>query len=255
MKQSVLWAALAVTLAVGLAPRAEAITFTYSEKTQRVAPYFEFKGEYDLPFNLNLSGHLGFAPDLSSFVTPIAQTSGTSNSDLASQIANLIRWDTMLDLNLNVGYNFRVLDVPLGIGNVTTSLIPYVGYRHMWTFTGNLNNSSTNTQTAGLNYGLRLGVGLPLGFSAYAFGGASSLLGGSFEQGGTSQALNPNGMVLPRYGVGAAWNMPFLNMASVYAGYTGFFLPQDLRLSPTYTNGSALVHGLSAGFNILFFGI
>jgi hypothetical protein len=236
-------------------PKAEAVTFTYSDKTQRIAPYFDFRGDYDLPFNLNISGSLGFTTDLASFVPPLAVSTGSGGSDLLSQAISNLKWDALVDLQLNAGYNFQLLGLDLGIGKLTTTLTPYAGYRHMFTSTGSITAAPTNSQLMGLNYGAKVKVGLPLGFTGYGFLGASTLMGGSLDQGGGAVAIDTKGMTLPEFGFGAAWNLPIFNLASVYLGYRGFFLPSDLRLSASLDNGTSLVHGLSAGFNILFFGI
>lgn len=262
MKKNIQYSALALASTAfaalatfGLAPTAEAITITYSDKTQRVAPYFDFRGDYDLPFNLNVSGGLGFTPDLSSFVPPLAVSSGSGGSDLLSQAIASIKWDVLFDLQLNAGYNFQLLALDLGIGKLSTTVTPYLGYRHMFTTTGSLTSSPTNSQLMGMNYGGKVKVGLPLGFSGYGYVGASTLFGGSIDQGSGSTAINTKGMTLPEFGLGAAWNLPVFNLASVYLGYRGFFLPSDLRLSNSLDNGTSLVHGLNGGINILFFGI
>ncbi|MEZ0368739.1 MAG: hypothetical protein ACAI44_06555 [Candidatus Sericytochromatia bacterium] len=237
-------------LLLPLAAPASAFTLTYSDKTQKVAPFFDFRGSYDLPFNLNVNGYVGIAPDLSSFISPLPASS-SSGSDLASQISQYVKWDSMADLNLNLGYRFQLFDV-IGLSG---SLMPYLGYRHMFTFTGAFNGTNTNTQAQGAHYGARFTLGLPLGFTGFAYAEASSLFGGSFEQGGTSSALQTNGVTLPGYGLGVNWQLPFLNLASAYAGYRGFFLPTDLRLDNNLDSGITLVHGLSLGFNVLFFGV
>lgn len=247
---------LAASLSVlGLAtPRpAEALTLTYSERTQRVAPYFEFRGGYDLPFNLNISGYGAFAPDLSSFVNPLPDSASTGNL-LTDEINRLVRWDTLADVNLNLGYRFRLFDLDAMIGRINASLVPYAGYRQFWTFTGTL-DSQTNTAAGGLHYGARFNLGLPLGFSGFAYAEASTLLNGNYSQGGESQSLATNNTTLPGYGVGVNWSLPLLNMASVYAGYRGFFLPADLRQGPALSGDIELVHGLSIGASLLWFGI
>lgn len=234
--------------------QAQALTVTYSDKTQRIAPYFDFRGDYDLPFNLNLSGSLGITPDLASFVPPLV-SSGNAGADPLSQILGRLKWDTLADLQLNAGYNLNLFSLDLGLGKLSTTLTPYLGYRHMFTSTGGLSTSPTNSQLMGINYGARVRVGLPLGFSGYGYVGASSLVGGSIDQGSGSQPINTQGLVLPEFGAGASWHLPIIDLASVYLGYRGFFLPADLRLSNSLSNGSVLVHGLSAGVNVLFFGI
>ncbi len=252
---SLLSAVLASSLLLSF-QRAEALTLTYSDKTQRVAPYFDFRGDYDLPFNLNLSGSLGLTPDLASFVPPVSGVAGGNvGADLISQALANLKYDVLADLQLNGGYNFRLLDLNLGIGQLSTSLIPYVGYRQMWTWSGGLTTTSGSSQLNGINYGAKVKVGLPLGFSGYAYAGASTLLGGSQERGGDRQTLNTGGMMLPEFGAGAAWNLPLVNLASVYLGYRGWYLPADLRLNTDFKQGSLLVHGVSLGFNVLFFGV
>lgn len=245
-----LFAMIACTCLVMQLP-AQAITLTYSDKTQKVAPYFDFRGSYDLPFNLNVNGFLGIAPDLSSFISPLPPSATRSGSDLPSQIASQIKWDSLLDLNLNLGYKFKLFDV-IGFSG---TLMPYLGYRHMFTFTGDLNNNSTNTQAQGMHYGARFLLGLPLGFSGFAYAEASTLLGGSFDQGSTHSAMNTHNVTLPGFGLGLNWQLPILNLASAYAGYKGFFLPTDLRLDNNLDSGISLVHGIDFGVNFLFFGI
>ncbi|PKL75325.1 MAG: hypothetical protein CVV27_15970 [Candidatus Melainabacteria bacterium HGW-Melainabacteria-1] len=240
-------------LLLPLSQAASAVTLTYSDKTQKVAPFFDFRGSYDLPFNLNVNGYLGFAPDLSSFISPFPSAAG-SGDVLKDQISNWARWDTLADLNLNIGYRFQLFDV-VGLNG---SIMPYLGYRHMFTFTGNFDGNQvtpTNSQAQGIHYGARFNLGLPLGFSGFAYAEASSLVGGSFEQSGTTTAMMTNGVTLPGYGVGINWQLPFINLASAYAGYRGFFLPTDLRLDANLNEGVTLVHGLSLGANFLFFGI
>ncbi|MGE3728542.1 MAG: hypothetical protein AB7I41_23530 [Candidatus Sericytochromatia bacterium] len=262
MKKRTQLSALTLALAAAsfaLAPQAEAITITYSDKTQRVAPYFDFRGDYDLPFNLNVSGSLGFTPDLSSFVPPLAVSSGNTGSDLLSQAIASIKWDTLFDLQLNAGYNLQLLGLDIGIGKISTTVTPYLGYRHMFTSTGSLTSAltatPTNSQLMGVNYGAKLKLGLPLGFSGYGYVGASTLLGGSIDQGSGATPINTKNMTLPEFGLGAAWNLPIFNLASIYLGYRGFFLPSDLRLNSSLDNGTSLVHGLNGGINVLFFGI
>lgn len=241
------------SLSLALSAPAGAVTLTYSDKTQKVAPFFDFRGSYDLPFNLNVNGYLGFAPDLSSFISPFPQAAA-SGDVLKDQISNWARWDTLADFNLNLGYKFGLFDV-VGISG---AIVPYVGYRHMFTFTGNFDGSQvkpTNSQAQGIHYGARFNLGLPLGFSGFAYAEASTLVGGSFESNGSSTALQTNGMTLPGYGLGLNWQLPFVNLASAYAGYRGFFLPTDLRLDSNLDSGTTLIHGLSLGVNFLFFGI
>ena len=243
--------ALSLGLTAGMSVPAQAITFTYSEDTQRVAPWFDFKGDFNLPFNLFLKGQIGLAPDLSSFVNPLPQQSG---GGLAAEIDRFINADVLASGSLSLGYRFSLFDLNLGIGSLNANIGPYLGYRHLYTFTGTLSDQ-TQTQLPGLHYGAQLNVGLPLGFSGYAFAEATSLLDGSFTRGDNTQPLQANGTTLPGFGVGVNWQLPFINLASAYLGYQGFFLPRDLRLSPTLSGDTTLVHGVSIGANILFFGI
>lgn len=220
--------------------RVEAITITYSDKTQKPAALLEFRGNYDLPFNLNINGYIAGAPDLASFISPINSAA--------------FKWDMLADTNLNLGYRFQLFDIDAFIGHIQSSIMPYAGYRQYWTFTGDL-DGQTNSSASGLHYGARLNVGLPLGLSGYAYAEASSLISGSFEQGGNAEPLQTNGLTLPGYGLGLNWTLPILNAASVYAGYRGFFLPGDLRMSNAYNGSMELIHGISIGASILWFGI
>ncbi len=230
---------------------AEAITFTYSETTQKIAPWFDFKGDFNLPFNLFIKGGVGLAPDLSSFVNPLP---ASNSSGLAAEIDRFINADILASGNLNLGYRFQLFDLNLGIGSVNANISPYAGYRHMYTFTGTL-SEQTSTQLPGLHYGAQFNLGLPLGFSGYAFAEATSLLNGSFERGGVQETLQANGTTLPGFGAGVNWQLPFVNLASAYIGYQGFFLPSDLRLSSSLSGDTTLVHGVSIGASFLWFGI
>jgi hypothetical protein len=233
-------------------PQAKAVTLTYSEATQKIAPWFDFQGNFDLPFNLFIKGNVGLAPDLASFVNPLPASSGSSG--LAAEIDRYINFDVLASGNLDLGYRFNLLDLNLGIGKLQANLSPYAGYKHMWTFTGTL-NEQTYTQLPGIHYGTQLNVGLPLGFSAYAFAEATSLLNGSFQKGGVSETLMANGTTLPGFGVGLNWDLPFVKLASAYVGYKGFYLPEDLRLSSSLSGDTTLIHGVSIGATLLWFGI
>ena len=234
-----------------LTPTAKAITLTYSETTEKVAPWFDFKGDFNLPFNLFLKGGIGFAPDLSSFVNPLP---ASGSNGIAGEIDRFINADILASGNLNLGYRFQLFDLNLGVGNLKANISPYAGYRHMYTFTGTL-SEQTHTQLPGLHYGAQFNLGLPLGFSGYAFAEATSLIDGSFEKGGVKETLKTNGTTLPGFGAGLNWQLPFVNLASAYIGYQGFFLPSDLRLSSSLSGDTTLVHGVSIGANILWFGI
>lgn len=234
------------------APQAKAVTLTYSEATQKIAPWFDFQGSFDLPFNLFLKGNVGLAPDLASFVNPLPASSGSSG--LAAEIDRWINFDVLASGNIDLGYRFNLVDLNLGIGKLQANISPYAGYKHMFTFTGTL-NEQTYTQLPGIHYGTQVNVGLPLGFSAYAFAEATSLLNGSFQKGGVSETLMANGTTLPGFGAGINWDLPFVKLASAYVGYKGFYLPEDLRLSSNLSGDTTLIHGVSIGATLLWFGI
>lgn len=234
------------------APQVKAVTLTYSEATQKIAPWFDFQGRFDLPFNLFLKGNVGLAPNLASFVNPLPASGGSSG--LAAEIDRFINFDVLASGNLDLGYRFDLVDLNLGIGKLQANISPYAGYKHMFTFTGTL-NEQTYSQLPGIHYGTQLNVGLPLGFSAYAFAEATSLLNGSFEKGGVSETLLTNGTTLPGFGVGLNWDLPFVKLASAYVGYKGFYLPEDLRLSSSLSGNTTLIHGVSIGATLLWFGI
>lgn len=245
---------LSASLGIAFSPPAQAITITYSETTQRPAPLFEFRGNYDLPFNLNINGSAAFAPDLASFVTPIASSSASSGNVLRDLINNAITVDTLTDLNLNLGYKIDLFDLNALIGQISGNIMPYAGYRHYFTYTINQGDQITSN-AGGPNYGARFNLGLPLGFTGYAYAEASTLLGGQYEFAGNSSELQTQNLTLPAYGLGVNWTLPIFNAASLYAGYRGFFLPADLRQGASYSGDLELIHGLSFGGSILFFGI
>lgn len=252
MKHPRTWIAVAtVALLAGLAaPAAEAVTLTYSDKTGKMTQLWQFRGAYDLPFNIQVLGGLTFAPDLTSIVAPAGTTPSTVGTLGFS-------YDNMLDLDLNVGYKFTVFEVDTrGLGNIVGSVVPFMGYRQLWTNTGSAalgtGLSNSGTTLSGLNYGANFHVELPLGFSGNFYVGGSNMLGGSSNSGGTATPIDTKGIFLPQFGLNGAWRFPFWDIASIYLGYSGTLYPEDLRTTTTLSGKGALVSGVTVGVRLLW---
>ena len=247
------------------AQSAQAFQFTYSDSTKQPGAIINLRGGIPIPgLNISINGGLGIAPNnLGSIIKPEVESTSPVN----------INWDVLLDTDINVAYDWTIMNAELGVlGSFKPTLSPYLGYRHMFTWSGRPDVSvslsanplsvkalSFNTQLKGVNFGLKLGSTFPLGFSAYADAGATALIGGNysgdFEVNGKKEgSIDPKGNLLPRVGLGARWS--FMELASLYAGYDLMFLPNDLRFQKDVLSGDkAMVHSLNLGFSLLFFSI
>lgn len=278
MKQKVFSTLIASTMTLAIvAPQAQALTFTYSDKTEKIAPYIGFRPDFNVG-PLNFSGGIGGTWELSSFVDPLPKSesfqnkltnsisSGTLPSTKDLLDTQVFNFDGLLDLDANLGFNFKVADV----AGLTTTVTPYLGWRHMFTattgpsandlinatslepsaFGEDLLKKSRNSNLGGLNYGGKVNVAFLNGLlSLYGVLGATTLMTGSMSENDVSTEIKTNGMTLPRLGAGAAVDLKLLRL---YAGYEGVFLPNDLRLATELTNGTTTVHTFNVGFNIGF---
>lgn len=271
--KKVLLSAAVVGCGLLLAQSAQAVQLTFSENTNQMGTIIRLGGGVPLPANLSLNAGIGIAPNnLGSIIKPEKPDTSLLG----------IKWDALLDLDLNIAYDWTIISAEFGpLGEFKPTLSPYLGYRHMFTWTGqpevslSLNPSaalkSFNTQLGGINAGLKFNLTLPLGFSAYADGGATILTGGGFSgdfdvnitdkddkvlKTVKEGNINTNGTLLPHVGVGARWALPFLELASLYAGYNLLFLPDNLRYkTDTLSGKNSMVHSVNFGLNILFFSI
>jgi hypothetical protein len=259
MKKEILkYSSLVLALSLSYATAAQAISFTYSEKTKENAVIFDIKGSANLPFNLFVSGGIELMPSYANIVGANPKTSaGTSFSH-----------DIMVNPELNLGYNFNLLNAQTVVGDFNPTLSPYVGYKHFFAYTPSVSLSSSPfssslSNAGGLNFGLRFSSSIPLGFFVYADAGATSMLNGSWSTSGSSSDSGPissNGLLLPHVGVGATFNL--FNLLKLSAGYRLLYVP-DIRYkgegpqNPVVLDDSSktLVHSLELGLSFLFFSI
>lgn len=246
---------LALSMAlVGLASLpAHALQFTRSDVT----------GQGGLVFNVNLNSPevFGFNADLKARLAP-------GLNDLIGGTA--FQASFLGDGALNLGYNWALLDLELGLlGKVRPVLRPFVGYRYLGalsaagsaSFTAGPSSTIQYNNFHGPNYGLELKAELPLGFSAYAMGGATTLIGGGYDVRQNRLDItgrgdvSPGGTTLPVLGVGARWSL--MELITLYAGWEYFQLPTDMRTQAAIMDGSkrANIQSLSVGATFLFFGI
>lgn len=227
---------------------AQALSFTYSDKTKKNTIIFDINGGTNLPFNLYASAGVEILPFYADIVGPNPVTKGISN-------------DFMVNPEINLGYNFNLFNAETIVGDFSPTLTPYVGYKHFFAYTPSLSLSSTPlsqswSNAGGINYGLRFSSSIPLGFSVYADAGATSLLNGSWSQKNpnTSGTINANGLFLPHVGAGAKFNL--FNLLTLSAGYKLLYIP-DIRTpnAPLNDASKTMVHSLDVGLSFLFFSI
>ncbi len=172
----------------------------------------------------------------------------------------------MGDIDFALRYKYTIADINF-LGRFNPSVSPFLGYRGLAAgYAADPLASAAATQTVGggLAYvhGLHYGVGaeteLPLGFSGFAHGGMTTLLGGGWNgehigvtgRSSVSGSLNPQGMTLPLFGFGAAWQLgPVFRIA---LGWDIFALPTNFRTqAPTLANGATWINGFSVGVTLL----
>lgn len=245
----------AAILALAPALPAEAIQFATSSTTNKsvVIVPLRTNGMIAGPFGYTFGARL--IPSASDVLGPLSTTAGVTEGP-----------GYMGDLDLALRYKYTIADINF-LGRFNPSVSPFVGWR-------GIAAGSTLTTTSGLAsnaagslayvHGPHLGVGaeteLPLGFSAYANGGMTLLMGGGWNgkhlsTGGlqdTSGSISPGGMPLPLIGFGAAWQLgPVFRIA---VGYDVFALPTNFRTqATTLANGQTWVRGLSVGVTLLGF--
>ena len=229
---------------------AQAINITYSEKTKKNSVIFTFKGGANLPFNFGINAGVDLYPSYSSLVGTL------NNSDNE-------RWSFLGTGEINLLYNWNLLDVKTLVGDFTPTISPFIGYKHYFSNTGigglslsQVEPTSISSNAGGINYGLRFSSNLPLGFHVYAEGGATSLLNGSWGQSRPDDngLVLGNGLVLPNASVGASFNL--FNIATARAGYNLRYIP-DIRKPDAALNDAskALIHSFEVGLSFLFFSI
>lgn len=258
----------------------QAISITFSGEPSKIvngketpvpALFLNFRGGGQIPYTpISIHGGIGIAPTLNGIVSPLPKGVTTDTTTLPgigevnlNQI-NLSRIDTLFDIDLNIQYNHSIIQIPLGVGNIEPIISPYLGYRGLYTYASNPTvklpwakgdtfslKDSIFTNLQGINYGLRFTTLFPLGFSAHINAGATSLLGG-----GTSANTDPINTsklpFLPQIGIGFDWDF---TVASIYAGYSLFTLPKDIRLTNNLSGDMAWISSINIGLRFLFFSI
>lgn len=233
---------------IGFQIPANAVNITYSDKTKKNSVIFNFKGGTRLPFNLGIDAGVDIYPSYSNIVGNL----NTSDE----------RWSTLGSGELNLSYNWTLLESKTFLGDFNPTLSPYVGYKHYFSHSGigglslsQIEPTTIFSNAGGINYGIRFTSNIPLGFFVYAEGGATSLLNGSLTQSkpDSSGIINSNNLLLPTASVGASFNL--FNLATARAGYNLRYVP-DIRTSGTLNdNSKAIVHSFEVGLSFLFFSI
>jgi hypothetical protein len=166
----------------------------------------------------------------------------------------------LIDGEASILAKFEIPTPLAGIG-IKPYLAPYLGARYMGvpTFAFNTSNTFGYAQAAGPTYGLRAIVKLPLDFTVWAYGGASTLMWGrrdgfGFTGSSGGQTLDAGGATLPVFGANVNWSP--LGLFTAYAGMETTVFPTDL-LGSSSALGSArsTVTGLSVGLRFLFLSI
>lgn len=245
--------ALSLALVGAVSLPAHALQFTKSDVT----------GQGSVIFNVNLSTPeiLGFNADLKARLAP-----GLNDLIAGTQF----QAGFLGDGALNLGYNWALLDLELGLlGKVRPVIRPFVGYRYLGalsaagsaSFTAGPSSTIQFNNFHGPNYGLEFKAELPLGFSAYMMGGGTTLTGGGYDVRQNSLditgrgSINPGATTLPVFGLGARWSL--MELLTLYAGWEYFQLPTDMRTQAATLDGSkrANIQSLNVGATFLFFGI
>ena len=250
MKKIIKQSSLLLSIILFVQLPAQSINISYSDKTKKNSVIFTFKGGTNLPFNLGINGGIDLYPGYSSMV---GELNGSSNE----------RWSVLGTGELNLLYNWNILDVKTLAGDFNPTISPFIGYKHYFSSTGvgglslsQIEPTSIFSNAGGINYGLRFSSNLPLGFYVYAEGGATSLLNGSWNQykPDTSGSVTGNGLLLPNASIGASFNL--FNLASLRTGYNLRYIP-DIRNpnSPLSDSSKSLIHSFEVGLSFLFFSI
>lgn len=244
-------AALTLALTACLAAPAEAIQFSSSSTTGQGGVIFPVGFETPAigPVSLGLTARI--VPSLSSFLGPGQVTPGLTEAT-----------STLVDTNLNLFYHFPLADLQF-LGRFNPTLAPYVGARYMGIPTSEASISNPGTaasysQFGGINYGLRAYTELPLGFTAYAQAGLTTLTTGGWDVRRNGLSVTNAGKVavagttLPTAGLGASWSL--LNLITLSVGYETFMLPTSLRTQGTrLPDAKTTINSLNLGARILVF--
>jgi len=247
MKKFLAPALLAVGLIVGSATSSNAVEITMSNTVGKPSVIIPIQAEFRLPLNFSVFGGVNIVPYYSDFVGSYKNSQGNE------------LWNSLFIGEANIAYNFTLLDINF-LGNFNPTISPYIGYKHYFASVGSvqgtniLNPTKSFSNVGGLNYGLRFTSNLPLGFSVYLQGGATSMLNGSWSQDNPTQtgSVITNGLMLPYASAGARFN--FLNLANLHAGYGISYMP-DIRTPSSPVKDPSLIQSLNLGLSVLFFSI
>jgi len=228
---------------------AKAINISTSEKTKQSSVIFNFNLDSPLILNFRLLSNINIAP----FYSDLAGRLSSNQQELSLYLSG----------GVNLGYDFKLLNLNTILGQLDPTLTPYIGYQQYFSNTSGISintsgisTASINSNANGMNFGLRLTSNLPLGFFAYAEGGFTRLIGGSWSEIGssTSNSIDVNNSTLPYWGIGASWNI--FNLLNLRAGYKMYILPDIRRPSlPLDANSNIPIQNIDLGLNFLFFSI
>jgi hypothetical protein len=238
-----------ISLIFALSLPANAINISTSEKTKKSSVIFNFNIDSPLILGLRLMGNANIAPFYSEIAGKLSE--------------NQQEFSLMATGGLNLGYDLKLLYLNTVLGQFDPTLTPYIGYQHYFANTSGLSintsgisTGSINSNANGMNFGLRLTSNLPLGLFAYAEGGFTRLIGGSWSEFGSNNSnnINVNDSSLPYWGIGATWNI--FNILNLRAGYKMFILP-DIRKpsTPLDSNSNIPIYNIDLGLSFLFFSI
>lgn len=249
-------ALVAAILALAPAAPAEALQFATSSTTGKSVMLIPLRTNGGLAGGLGYTFGLRVVPSPSDVLGPLAMGAGVKEG-----------FGYMGDLDLGLRYKHTLLDVNF-LGRFNPAITGSLGWRGIAAgYSADLASSAlaTGGVSGGLSYvhGPHLGVGaeteIPLGFSGYANAGTTLLTGGGWNgkqvgvagSGDASGSLNPQGMMLPLFGLGAAWQ-PFGPVFRVAVGYDFVALPTHFRTqAPTLASGVTWVNGFSIGLTLL----
>lgn len=278
MFRPVALASVAAAAALWCSP-AWAIDFGSSSTTGKGVTSFplRFASPDSLPVGVELG--LRVLPGLSDALGP----AGINPTWLEAQ-------SSLLDADIDVDGHFPLVELSAGpLGRIRPVLSPFLGYRYMGALTtegqdprtaataGNLAGALNPTgavsysQFGGINYGVKAGVDLPLGFEAHTGLGLTTLISGGWDtrQTSASQVLSGGlpvgpvtsagkvsvgGATLPSFTIGASWNA--WNMLELYVGYDVFQLPTGMRSEAGSLSGArSTLNNFSIGARIFSFSI
>jgi hypothetical protein len=242
----------ALAFAAAFAAPAQAIEFSSSSTTGKGGLIIPFRLETPKIGPISAEVGLRFVPTLSNFLGP---------AGLTKNFAEVT--SSLFDVNGRVYYHQPLADVEF-LGRINPVIAPYLGARYLAvpttegsaSFASGLGGALSVSQFTGLDYGVRAYSELPLGFSAQAHLGLTTLVSGAWDTRQNSTEVTASGKVaaggttLPAFGIGAGWSL--FNVLSLSVGYDVFALPTQLRSqSGSLSGGQTFINSLSLGVRLL----